>query len=41
VLEIGMEMRWIRVRVRPMARPANPLGARSIGGSQDDEQKRA
>jgi len=29
VLEIGMEMRWIRVRVRPMARPANPLGARS------------
>ena len=26
VVEIGMEIRWIRVRVRPMARPANPLG---------------
>ena len=36
VLEIGIEMRWIRVRVRPMARPANPSGARS---SVDDEQK--
>lgn len=30
VLEIGMETRWIRVRVRPMARPANPLVASRI-----------
>ena len=29
VLDTGIETRWIRVRVRPMARPANPLGARS------------
>ena len=27
VLEIGTEIRWIRVRVKPMARPANPSGA--------------
>jgi hypothetical protein len=29
VLEIGIEIRWIRVGARPIARPANPLGARS------------
>jgi len=29
VLEMGREIRWITVRVRPMASPANPLGARS------------
>ena len=29
VLEIGIEMRWIRVSVSPIEMPANPLGARS------------
>ena len=29
VFEIGIEIRWIRVRVRPIARPAKPFGARS------------
>jgi len=29
VLEMGREIRCITVRVRPMASPANPLGARS------------
>ena len=24
VLEIGIEIRWIRVSARPIARPANP-----------------
>ena len=28
-----MEIRWIRVRVRPMASPANPLGARTYGST--------
>ena len=28
VLVMGIEMRWIRVRARPMAIPANPAGAR-------------
>lgn len=29
VLEIGIEIRWIKVRDRPMDRPAKPFGARA------------
>jgi hypothetical protein len=29
VFEIGIEIRWIRVSVRPIDKPANAFGARS------------
>lgn len=39
VLEIGIEMRWIRVSVSPIEMPANPLGARSSVDPQNHQQE--
>ena len=41
VFEIGIEIRWISVSVRPIAKPAKPFGARSSVDAEDDEQEHA
>ncbi len=39
VLVTGIEMRWITVSVRPMARGAKTLGGEGVGGAEDDDHE--